>query len=583
MLSIKRELALVKSALADSTLQMQATTVRPKVAEESVAKRLSPLKWLGIALIGLAITIGMLTRLVAVFHYVTFDIGPDPDQIRDAFVVMKMWQGVFPTLGPKAYGAGLGGFNILPLYYYLFFPFTLLGQSPAALAFPNALLSFLSIPLFIFLIYRLLENVRSPKRLFLSGLSGVWYSLLFGEIFISTFQWNPSSIPFFFMVFMLTCDIQNRYLSKRKIQIVTWIGSGILLAILMSLHASTLFVMPVVYVIASIRFVFKAFKRWGISWQLGWPGVGLIAALVALTPYWVGEVSRSVRNTKTLLKALSAVSGEEDTFFVVRILQRLGNAGLHALTLVRQVCFWNASILYLVISVIALILVTSLAFLKFRGNPNIWLIWPSSWGLLLLAAASLNPAETVFYYKILMLPAPIVLTAVALAYVQLSSKRAIAACLAITLFVTLSGANNLYHDAQLMAAKYGPNRLMNTQDLVQIIEQLPAGAEICDPRLARKRAKLNQYRYINTYLTQRQITTVSDCSPDSYVIHPKRFLNIKGNLLNASDYRSIYFVKPESASALELWPVLTTAESQEIAHPASLVLETPTAYVYRFS
>ena len=572
----------MKPALTDNALPTQTTTVRTKAAEERVVRYLSPLKQWGIALIGLAIAIGVITRLVAVFHYVTFDIGPDPDQIRDAFAVMEMWQGVFPTLGPKAYGAGLGGFNILPLYYYLFFPFTLLGQSPAALAFPNALFSFLSIPLFIFLVYRLLENVRFPKRLFLSGLSGVWYSLLFGEIFISTFQWNPSSIPFFFMVFTLACDMQIRHILKWKVQVVAWIGSGILLAILMSLHASTLFVMPVVYVIASIRFVFKAFKRWGISWQLGWPGVGLITTLVVLMPYWVGEFSRSFRNTKTLLKALSAASGEENTFFIVRILQRVVNAGLHALTLIRQVCFWDASTSYFVISVIALALVASLACLKFWGNLNIWLTWLSSWGLLLLAAASLNPAETVFYYKILMLPAPIVLTVVALAYVQLSSKRAIAACLAITLFVALSGANNLYYDAQLMAAKYGPNRLMSTQDLVQLIEQLPTGAEICDPRLARKRAKLNQYQYIDTYLTQRQITTVSDCLPDSYVIHPKRFLNIQGNLLNASDYRSIYFVKTESASALELWPVLTTAKSQEVTRPASLVMETPTAYVYRF-
>ena len=570
-------------ASTDSKLPMQTATVRSIASEETVGRCLSPLKWLGIALIGMAIALGVLTRLVAVFHYVTFDVGPDPDQIRDAFVVMKIWQGEFPTLGPKAYGAGLGGFNILPLYYYLFFPFTLLGQTPAALAFPNALFSFLSIPLFIFLVYRLLENVRFSKRLFLSGLSGAWYSILFGEIFISTFQWNPSSVPFFFMLFTLICDIQLRHLLKWKMQAMTWVSSGILLAILMSLHASTLFVMPVVYVIASIRFIFKAFKERGISRWLGWPGVGLIAALVALTPYWIGEFSRSFKNTKTLLKALSAASSEEDTFFVIRILQRLGNAGLHALTLVRQVCFWDASIPYLIISVIALTLVTSLACFKFRGNLNIWLIWLSSWGLLLLAAASLDPAETVFYYKILMLPAPLVMTAVALAYMQLSSKRAIAACLAIAVFTALSCANNLYHNTQLMAARYGPNRLMNTQDLVQLIEQLPIGAEICDPRIARKRSELNWYHYIDTYLTQRQIKTDSDCSSGSYAIHPKRVLNIQGNLLKASDYQSIYFMRYKSSSALELWPVLAVAENKKMTRPAALVIETQTAYVYRFS
>ncbi|MGB3292005.1 MAG: hypothetical protein WBB01_03315 [Phormidesmis sp.] len=562
---------------------MQVTKVRAIAPEEKGAKRLSPLKQLGISLIALAIAVGILTRVIAVFHYVTFDIGPDPDQIRDAFVVMEMWQGDFPTLGPKAYGAGLGGFHTLPLYYYLFFPFTLFGQTPAAQAFPNALFSFLSIPLFMLLIYRLLENVRSPKRLFLSGLSGVWYSLLFGEIFISNFQWNPSSIPFFFMAFTLIYDIQIRRLLSWKIQVVAWIGSGILLAVLMSLHASTLFVMPVVYVIASIRFVFKALKRTGISFRLGLPGLGLLATIVALTPYWVGEFGRSFGNTKTLLKAISAASGDDDTFFVVKLLQRLANAGLHALTLVRQVYFWDASIPYLVISAVAIVLVTSVAFSVFRGNQNIWLIWLSAWGLLLLAAASLDPAETVFYYKILMLPAPIALTAVALAYIDLSGKRAIAYYLAIFFFVTLSCAHNFYRDAQLMATKYGPNRLMNTQDLVQLIEQLPIGAEICDPRIARKRAEINRYHYIDTYLTQRQIKTVSDCSTGNYVIHPKRILALKGSFLNASDYESTYFLKPEDPPALELWPVSGTAENPAIARPASPVIETQTAYVYLLS
>lgn len=562
---------------------MQTTAVRPTASKEKIAKRLYPLKQLGIALIALAIAVGVITRLVAVFHYVTFDIGPDPDQIRDAFVVMNMWQGDLPTLGPKAYGAGLGGFHILPLYYYLFFPFTLLGQTPAIQAFPNALFSFLSIPLFIFLIYRLLENVRSSKRLFLSGLSGVWYSLLFGEIFISNFQWNPSSIPFFFMAFTLIYDIQIRHLLRWKIQVVTWVGSGVLLAILMSLHASTLFVMPVVYVIASIGFIFKTLKRTGISFRLGLPGLGLLAAMAALTPYWVGELGRSFSNTKSLLKAISAASGDGDTFFAVKILQRLVNAGLHALTLVRQVYFWDASIPYLVISGVAIVLITSVACLKFRGNQNIWLIWLSTWGLLLLAAGSLDPAETVFYYKILMLPAPIVLTAVALAYVKLLGKRAIAYYSAIALFVTLSCTSNLYRDAQLMAVKYGPNRLMNTQDLVQLIEQLPTGAEICDPRIARKRAETNQYRYIDTYLTQKQIKTVSDCSAGSYVIHPKRILKIQGTFLNAGDYKSTYFMKAEETSTLELWPILGNVKNQAIARPANLVIETQTAYVYLLS
>ncbi|MGB7248985.1 MAG: hypothetical protein WBC73_08605 [Phormidesmis sp.] len=540
------------------------------------------------AFILLAMALGLITRIVAVFQYVTFDIGPDPDQIRDAFVVMGIWQGEWPTLGPVAYGAGLGGFHILPLYYYLLFPFTLFGKTPAAQAFPNAFFSFLSIPIFIVLIYRLLEGVHASKRLFLSGLSGFWYSLLFGSIFISNFQWNPSSIPFFFMSFTLLCDIQIKNLADWKVQIPAWIGSGIILAILVSLHTSALFVMPVVYVIVSLNFIFKTFKKRGINLRLALPGLGWLAAIVALTPYWIGESSSRFSNTKAILRTALSASGsapesDEKTFFLFNIVERLGNTALHALNVVRQAYFWNASVLYLVISLVAITLVVSVAFFKFKGNQTIWLLWLSTWALLLLAAASLDPSDTVFYYRILVTAAPIALTAVALAYVELSGSRAIAYSSAIACFITLSCVNNLYYDAQFMAAKYGGDRVMNTQEIAQIMEQLPIGAKICDPRIARKRSAINQYNYIDTYITHRQIEAVSECEVGSYVIHPKRILNLSGNFLNAGNYQETYSIRPDTASAIKLWPILETMENPEITRPASLVMEIQTANVYLLS
>lgn len=159
-----------------------------------ITSQLKTTRSIGYVLIVLALAVAFVTRLFAVFQYVTFDIGPDPDQIRDAFLVMGIWNGEFPLLGPPA---SIGGHHIMPLYYYLFFPFTLLGTAPVFQALPNALFSFLSVPLFIYLIYQLLEKVTPSFRLFLSGLAGFWYSLSFGDIFINNYQWNPSSIPFF--------------------------------------------------------------------------------------------------------------------------------------------------------------------------------------------------------------------------------------------------------------------------------------------------------------------------------------------------------------------------------------------------
>lgn len=569
---------------------MQTITSQLIPVKETAGTRSANLSQMGLVLIGLALALGLVTRIVAVFQYITFDIGPDPDQIRDAFIVMNMWQGEWPSLGPVAFGAGLGGFHIFPLYYYLCFPFTILGSSPAIQAFPNALFSFLSIPLFIYLTYQLLESVHPAKRLFLSGLAGFWYSLLFGDIFLSNFQWNPSTIPFFFMVFTALYNSQMNTLSKRepawKRQCWEWIGSGITLAIMMSLHASALFIMPVVYTIISIRFTFKVLKKKGISGYLTLPGLGIFAATLALSPYWIGGWAKGLQghidNTRAIFQTvLSTSKSDEAAFFLIAWLEKLGISLLHVLNTLRQAYFWNASAGYAIISVLAIALIATLAFSNFKGNSNIWMVCLSTWGLFLLAVTNLGPNETNFYYKILFLTAPIVLTVVALAYTRLSGKQAKAYSLAIALFITLSGANNLYRDAQFMAAKYGHNRVMNTQDIIQVMRQLPDSAVICEPRIARKREVTNQYNYIDTYITHKGITADSTCEANAYIIHPKRILNIAGNFLNTPNYQAIYPLKREAPRPLDLWPVLKAEKNALIARPARLVFETPTSYVYQ--
>lgn len=59
---------------------------------------------------------------------------------------------------------------------------------------------------------------------------------------------------------------------------------------------------------------------------------------------------------------------------------------------------------------------TWLGIAKFRGNRAIGLMWGATWALLLLAAANVDPRETPYFYKSLILFAPIALTISALAY-----------------------------------------------------------------------------------------------------------------------------------------------------------------------
>jgi hypothetical protein len=550
------------------------------------SKSKSILAPLGLGLIGVAIAIGIITRLVAVFQYVTFDIGPDPDQIRDAFAVMGIWSGDFPLIGPSAYGLGLGGFNILPLYYYLFFPFTLLGGAPVFQALPNALFSFLSIPLFIYLIYQLLEQVEFPTRVFLSGLAGLWHSILFGDIFIANFQWNPSSLVFFFLLFTALYDLALKHLFSWGLQIPIWIGIGVVLSILVSLHSAALFVMPIVFVMMSLMFGFKVLSGRGGNSRLMLPVLGALASVVSLAPYWLHEYRQRLGNTRAIFRTIASASGsgdEESLPLYLWFWDKITNLILQPINTVRQVYFWDASIPYLIISVLFLLLVAFISFQKFKGNWNIWQLWLATWGLLLLAAANIDPVLSVFYYKSLMMLAPIVLAVIAIAYLDWPKPAALAFYGVITFFVVVSFSQNLFYDYQFMASKYGDRRLMNTRELAQVMTQLPAGSTICDPRIARRRSVRNQYNYIDTYVTHNDLDAVEECQAGHYIVHPKRILWIEGNFLNQGDYQETYIIPPADPEGLKLWPILEIVDNQAFEPSADLFMETETAFIYRLS
>lgn len=551
---------------------LEKTSTLEESNRERVALRAGQL------LILLAIFVGLVTRLIAVFQYVTFDIGPDPDQIRDAFAVMNIWQGSFPTLGPAV--TTIGNHHILPLYYYLFFPFTILGAAPTFQALPNAFFSFLSIPLFIVLLYQLLEQVKPSKRLFLSGLGGFWYSLLFGDIFVSNFQWNPSAIPFFLMTLTLLYKLQMEGTFSFASQVLLWAIYGVIFAFGISLHSSTLFVMPAVFIVTSSLFIFEALRKQRQPLLLLLPGVSILASVVTLLPYWIGEVGCGFRNTKEIIKTIHSSGQASDGNVLVGIYAKVSGLLLNYFMFPQQAYFWHASGLYVAISIVFLSLVTWLGIAKFRGNRAIGLMWCLTWGLLLLAAANINPRETPYFYKSLILFAPIALTISALAYLDWPSGKEKTFSGFVGLVILLSIFENFSHDYQFMHSKYGPDRLMSTSDVTQAISQLPAGSTLCDPRVARKRNIHNQYNYINTFVTRKDIEITADCQAGNFVIHPKRIMLIEGNFLNTGDYKETYFFKPVPEPPVNLFPLFEIGKNDPINRPSTLFLEMDTAYIY---
>ncbi len=501
-------------------------------------------------LILLALVFGFFSRVVSVFRYVTFDIGPSPDQVRDAYIYMNMWQGSWPTLGPSA---SVGGYHLPPLYYYLVFPFTAFGADPVYQALPNAIFSFLSIPLLIYLVYQLLEeNIKLSKRLIVAGLAGCWYSLLFGEIFISTFHWNPSPIPFFLICFILLYKYQLEADFNVIAQSLCWLLYGITLAILMSLHSTTLFVMPLVFMASSTFFIYRN-RRTPKKWLL--PGLSISSTLIALLPYWRGELSRGFLNTKQII--ITVISSSQDTHRST-ILQRLSRAVINYFELGQQAYFLGSSWVHVGISTIFLSLILFLGIGKFKGNRTIMMVLVFTW-LVYLYAASNYKGIFFLHYKMLIIFAPIIFSSLSIAYLDFSQKNDRFIIIILILGISFSAWTNLTFNYKYLYSKYGRDRLVATADIIYILNQLPAKSTFCDPHYEGARKLYNQYKYIDTYITKKGLKWVKICQSGDYILQPKSKM-----------------VQPIN----NLWPVFSISKNQVAQENSSLFLETPVAYVY---
>ncbi|MDB9413312.1 hypothetical protein PN446_12245 [Microcystis aeruginosa CS-567/02] len=100
------------------------------------------------------------------------------------------------------------------------------------------------------------------KRPLLSSLAGFWYSTIYADYFINNFSWVPSPIPFFMLVFALLYRFQMETTKPLLYQAIAWILLGITVAILVSLHSTTMLIIPVTCVITCLWFVYRNRLFW---------------------------------------------------------------------------------------------------------------------------------------------------------------------------------------------------------------------------------------------------------------------------------------------------------------------------------
>ncbi|ACB54044.1 unknown [Crocosphaera subtropica ATCC 51142] len=443
------------------------------------------------------------------------------DQINDAYRVMAIWEGSWPTLGPgpAAWSGLVGDVYLPPLYYYLVFPGTLLTPDLSAQAISNALFTFLTIPLLAFTIYRLLEGVEKDKRFFLSALSGFWYILLFRNIVMSTgdsLGGNPVSIPFFLLCLVILYDYQLNEKLSPKLEVLCWITYGLVIAIITNLHFSALYVISAVSIISIIYYIFQNRKK-----KKGWilPGLAILTTLVTLTPYWIGEFGRNWINTQRIIQLVFDSSTEEG--HSVSLLQRFQAIFSGYIDLGQGVYFIGNSSKSLLISIIFLLLILVISIYKFKGNKTIFYSLFIIWGVFLLAYSSTDLEKTYnpVFYKILIYLAPIFLTMCSLAYLDFSKKLEKILIGFIIICITISLLINIQYFANYISSRGGMPRVPNTSDISQALEKIPPQSTVCHPQ-ERYRNIRNQ-EYINQYVNQQDLTFVAECEEDFYLLYPK--------------------------------------------------------------
>lgn len=121
------------------------------------------------------------------------------------------------------------------------------------------------------------------------------------------------------------------------------------------------------------------------------------------------------------------------------------------------------------------------------------------------------------FYKLLIYLAPIILSTCALAYIDYSRGINRVLFLFITLCMSISIIINLQFYMNYIGSRSGIPRIMNVYDKVSVLEKLPNNSTLCSPRDSRMR----DYKYIDRYITKKDLKFGAACQPDSYVIFPK--------------------------------------------------------------
>jgi hypothetical protein len=478
----------------------------------------------------IACLIGLITRIVPLTRYAQYDL----DAARDTYVYAMMrtgqisptvhsdrghddigyatvWNGSWPTLGPVI-PTGWLPLHLPPLFYYLVFPFTFLGPNPVWAALPDALFSFLSIPLVILITYRLLQGTTRSRRFLLSAVAGLWQSLLFTNIAEGSLAWNPSSVPFFSLSFALVAANIIQRAKVDRYSLLSWGLLGFLLAILVSLHGQTLYTFPFVFVAVCIMFIHRTADLHGKSYALKACTMITLSVLVfasCLTPYWYGESRTHWQNSRAMVgfpvMKTEKISTTDKIRNIMRAYRWLGTED-YFVGLNRT---WQTGGLLFLLFLLPTFVKT------FRGDRILLSVLICIWIMYFLAITGQSPHDIRF--RLLISTMPIFLSISIAAFLNYATLRGRLASYFLAIGVIASMACNFSADTLYMRYRFGPTRFVTVADIIDVFKHIPQGSDVCDLRLW----TITPDHYIDEYVTRRNLHLSAACRMGGYAIIPK--------------------------------------------------------------
>lgn len=225
------------------------------------------------------------------------------DQSRDSKIIQKAVDngpGELPLLGPRAGGTSSDSTIYLgPVFYYFqYISASIFGNRPNILAWPDLLFSILAIPLFYYFVRKYFSIILSLGLTLLSSSS--LFLIVYGR-----FAWNPNSIPFFMLLFLV--GLLN-FQSKKKRYFWIFLAT-FAMSIIIQLHFIAFFLTPLIFLI----FIILNFKK--IDFKI----ILIIVAVFSLVnmPVFLSEYQNKGENTKNILsETFSRTEVSEDGDFL---------------------------------------------------------------------------------------------------------------------------------------------------------------------------------------------------------------------------------------------------------------------------